>query len=234
MPERAKDLLIVDDEASTRTALAHIFSRLGYSVRCAENGLCALRMIRERLPDVMLSDLQMPEMSGFELLSVVRRRLPGIYVIAMSGAYFGNDVPHGIAADAFYQKASGIASLLKLMEVGMDVRRPHPYRSTPQVPLWVTKSHTNGSNETCVLIGCPDCMRSFEAIAEGSGLIHEAICGHCMSRVHYAIVHSNGPFPPQGVLGCQPVRRVTSVPQELLRGLVARGSEILARARSDS
>ncbi len=68
------------------------------------------------MPDIMLSDLNMPCMSGFELLSVVRHRLPSIRVIAMSGAFSGNEVPSGVAADAFYQKGSGIRALLKIIE----------------------------------------------------------------------------------------------------------------------
>ena len=47
----------------------------------------------------------MPQMSGFELLSVVRRRFPEIPVIAVSGAYeTGDRVPGGVIADAFFAK----------------------------------------------------------------------------------------------------------------------------------
>ena len=88
MPETIK-LLIVDDEPATRKLLSQIFGQMGHSVRTAQDGFSALEQIRESMPDVLLSDLHMPGMSGFELLSVVRRRLPGIYVIATSGAYRG-------------------------------------------------------------------------------------------------------------------------------------------------
>jgi len=43
-------------------------------------------------------------MSGFELLSVVRRRFPAIQLIAMSGAFSGDGIPPGVAADAFMKK----------------------------------------------------------------------------------------------------------------------------------
>ena len=56
------------------------------------------------VPDVILSDLNMPGMSGFEFLSVVRRRFPTVKVIAMSSAFAVDDIPPGVAADAFYQK----------------------------------------------------------------------------------------------------------------------------------
>jgi len=78
--------------------------------------LAALVEINEEVPEILLSDLNMPGMSGFELLSVVRRRFPAIRVVAMSGAFAGDQVPDGVAADAFYEKGNGVAVLLKTIE----------------------------------------------------------------------------------------------------------------------
>jgi CheY-like chemotaxis protein len=75
-----------------------------YSSR-ASDGFAALATIRNRVPDILVSDLNMPVMSGFELLSIVRRRFPAIAVIAMSGAHSDMAVPSGVAADAFMPKA---------------------------------------------------------------------------------------------------------------------------------
>jgi len=72
--------------------------------------------IRQEIPDVILSDLNIPGMSGFEFLSVVRRRFPGIHLIAMSGAFSGDGVQPGVAADAFYEKATSLGSLLQIVE----------------------------------------------------------------------------------------------------------------------
>jgi len=58
----------------------------------------------------------MPGMSGFELLSEVRRQFPAIQTIAMSSAFSGDVVPPGVAADAFYHKGSGVRSLLEIMQ----------------------------------------------------------------------------------------------------------------------
>lgn len=44
----------------------------------------------------------MPGMSGFELLSVIRRRFPHISTVAMSGAYAGNELRFGVIADGFF------------------------------------------------------------------------------------------------------------------------------------
>src|ERR1700731_3313212 len=116
MPLAKIRLLIVDDEPSTRMLLSQIFTELGHSVRSAEDGFSALFEIRQEIPDVILSDLNMPGMSGFEFLSVVRRRFPGIHVIAMSGAFSGDGVQPGVAAAAFYEKATSLRSLLQIVE----------------------------------------------------------------------------------------------------------------------
>jgi hypothetical protein len=58
----------------------------------------------------------MPQMSGFELLSVVRRRFPEILVVASSGAYDASEIPSGVIADAFYAKGQENSSeLLELL-----------------------------------------------------------------------------------------------------------------------
>ena len=116
MQNRRDKLLLVDDEPSIRRVLSAVLTQMGHEVRSAEDGFAALKEMHEWMPDILLSDLNMPGMSGFELLSVVRRRLPGIYVIATSGAYSGETVPHGIAADSFYEKATGMHSLLRLLD----------------------------------------------------------------------------------------------------------------------
>jgi CheY-like chemotaxis protein len=114
-PTAKVKLLIVDDEVSLRSSLSQIFTPSGHSVRSAEDGFSALGEIRKEMPDILLSDLNMPGMSGFELLSVVRRRFPAIQVIAMSGAFSGNSVPPGIVADAFYEKGTSPSTLLEMV-----------------------------------------------------------------------------------------------------------------------
>jgi CheY-like chemotaxis protein len=120
-----KTILIADDNTELRRTLSAIFAEEGYAVRQAPDGLAALAQIRNEIPDVLLSDLNMPRMSGFELISLVRRRYPGILVIAMSGT--SNDLPSDVAADAFYNKGeSSVMPLLHLVEA--------PARMTGQAP----------------------------------------------------------------------------------------------------
>lgn len=119
-------LLIVDDEPAIRTSMSLVFTELGYSVRSAEDGFSALHQIRHEQPEILLSDLNMPGMCGFELLSVVRRQFPAIHTIAMSGSFSGIEVPCGVDADAFYEKGSGMGALLQLLRTPLQMNRPAP------------------------------------------------------------------------------------------------------------
>ena len=110
-------ILVVDDEKSVRDMLSLILGAAGYKVSTAEHGFDALVQLKtSNLPDLIISDLNMPQMSGFEFLSVVRRRFPQIAVIASSGAYHSGDaVPGGIIADAFHAKGAGPIELLQMV-----------------------------------------------------------------------------------------------------------------------
>ncbi len=121
---KKRRILIVDDEPLIRMSMSCIFSGLGYSVRTAEDGLSALREICLEQPEILLSDLNMPVMSGFELLSMVRRQFPAIQTIAMSGAYSGIEVPSGVDADAFYEKGRNLEALLQLFSTPPRISRP--------------------------------------------------------------------------------------------------------------
>src|SRR5205085_6775237 len=98
-------VLVVDDDATIRESLTMLLTEEGYEVTTAAHGFDALLQLKGSLPDVITSDLNMPQMSGFEFLSVVRRRFPHIPVIAISGAFDSSEaVPGGVIADAFYAK----------------------------------------------------------------------------------------------------------------------------------
>jgi CheY-like chemotaxis protein len=68
-------LLIVDDDADARGALSGYLKKRGYEIECVPNGRQALSAILNRLPDLMVLDLYMPEMDGCGLLAIVRSYL---------------------------------------------------------------------------------------------------------------------------------------------------------------
>ena len=84
----------------------------GYDVAMAENGVSAVSHLSSTIPDLLVTDLNMPQMSGIELISHVRSRYPSISIVAMSGDYQGDAVPGGIIADRFYPKGEHPHNLL--------------------------------------------------------------------------------------------------------------------------
>lgn len=183
-------LLIVDDEESIRTSLSLVFTKLGHGVRSAGDGFAALIEIRHETPDVLLSDLNMPGMSGFELLSVVRRRFPMIRVIATSGEIFSDEVLSSVAAYAFYRKGSGLVELLNVIENALRLPERISRRNVNNsAPIWIQKNGHDASGQAFVTIACPECLRTFnQSVCSAAGTVHKTDCVHCCSLIHYATV----------------------------------------------
>jgi CheY-like chemotaxis protein len=198
MPNAQTRLLIVDDEPLIRSTMSHALTDLGYHTRSAEDGFSALREIRQQMPDILLSDLNMPGMSGFELLSVVRRRFPAVHSIAMSGAFSGDEVPSGVAADAFYQKGSSMGALLQMIGTLTQMERRAARPMSMADTIWVQRSGHNADGEAYVTIACPECLRTFTQAVDGSIFqVHGAVCIHCCNPIQYAIVEPVNGLPLQ-------------------------------------
>ena len=78
-------ILIVDDEASVRALLEKLLQRKGYKSHCVCNGIEALSFMKDNDVDLIISDVVMPKMGGFDLLQVVKDRYPKIGVVIMTG-----------------------------------------------------------------------------------------------------------------------------------------------------
>jgi hypothetical protein len=86
VPTEGGPLLVVEDDAATRALLSRELGKAGWMVREAENGRVALERIAEQRPALVLLDLLMPEMDGFEFLAALRQevREPGIPVVVIT------------------------------------------------------------------------------------------------------------------------------------------------------
>jgi EAL domain-containing protein (putative c-di-GMP-specific phosphodiesterase class I) len=84
-PERGR-ILLVDDEESLVRVLARVLTNAGYDVDTAVNGEKAVELLAAKTFDAIVSDLDMPRMSGMQLLQVVRRGDLDVPVILMTGA----------------------------------------------------------------------------------------------------------------------------------------------------
>ncbi len=83
---KEKNILVVDDEETVRDSLASILSREGYRVSMAESGDEALRILKDQPIQLVISDHNMPQMTGIEFLKLVRERHPHVLRIMLTGA----------------------------------------------------------------------------------------------------------------------------------------------------
>lgn len=109
-------VLVVDDSAVDRRFVGGVLQRDGnYQVEFAEDGAQALTMIRQSPPEIIVTDLQMPNRNGLELVTAVRMHHPGIPVILMTGHGSEN-----LAVEALHRGASGYVPKPQLGERLLD------------------------------------------------------------------------------------------------------------------
>lgn len=81
----SKTILVVDDEKEIRTLLEHVFLKEGYAVRTAECAESALKLLEKEKIHVIFLDLNLPEMNGIELCSIIRKIMPMAVIHAITG-----------------------------------------------------------------------------------------------------------------------------------------------------
>lgn len=185
-------ILVVDDEANIRESMSMLLNSAGYEVSTAQHGFDALLQLRRMKPEVIVSDLNMPQMSGFEFLSVVRRRFPEIMVIAVSGAYESADgVPGGVIADAFYAKGQHqpgdlLCAVADLIRNSASRTVSHNRQSAP---VWIPRNGKDSKGVPYIVLTCTECMRSFplSVVQEDIREIQETPCLFCTTPVRYII-----------------------------------------------
>jgi len=185
-------ILLVDDEPVIREVISNLLLEAEYAVSTAEHGFDALLQLRADLPDLIISDLNMPRMSGFEFLSIVRRRFPEIPVIAISGAYqSGDHVPGGVIADAFFAK--GQIKLKELLVTVADLIQTSAARAVDHhrhsAPVWVPRNGKDSRGVPFIVLTCTECLRSFalSVLREDIQEIQETPCLFCANPVRYVI-----------------------------------------------
>lgn len=102
------DVLVVEDSPTQAEKVRYLIEREGYRTRWAQDGRAALQMLREWRPDVVLTDIVMPEVDGYELCRTIKSdpQLEHIPVILMTTLSDPRDIVQGLAcrADAFIRK----------------------------------------------------------------------------------------------------------------------------------
>jgi len=179
-------VLIVDDNPGMRAVCSALLSSADYQVATTEDGFSALLHLAKNVPDLIICDLVLPRMSGFEFLSLVRRRFPEVRVMAMSGAFLGDSVPGGVLADAFYSKGQSPKTFLS--NVATLLRSPAPKRREEKMAaVWIPLKERDSEGNQYVVVTCPDCFRTFPLTVKvaSSPEVLVVSCFFCFYQVRY-------------------------------------------------
>jgi DNA-binding response OmpR family regulator len=78
-------ILLIDDDAMVRYAVQILLMEFGYEVSIAADGRQGMAMFRQEQPDLVITDLIMPEQEGIETIRLMKRERPAVKILAMSG-----------------------------------------------------------------------------------------------------------------------------------------------------
>jgi CheY-like chemotaxis protein len=126
-------ILIVDDEPDILVILERMLRKLNHETVLAVNGREAVRRLEEGPVDLIITDLIMPESEGIETIAAVRKRWPGVKIIAMSGGGRQSPMPYlavaaTLGADATLAKPFERSDLVDALQhvLGADVPTSSP------------------------------------------------------------------------------------------------------------
>lgn len=125
MDKSAKKILVVDDEPDLRDVLATLLNQEGYQILTANDGKMALESAKKNIPDLILMDVMMPKMNGFQALEKLKKEkltmdIPVIMVTAKSD---DKDIQEGIShfADKYITKPYDLKKLLNEVEKTLTI-----------------------------------------------------------------------------------------------------------------
>lgn len=104
MEPRNFKILIVEDQRPLRVVMTRLLQKMGHEVQAVESGSEAITLLKTYHPELLFSDISMPEMTGYELVEILRQRddLEDTYFIAMTG--FGQQSDHDQAIQAGFHE----------------------------------------------------------------------------------------------------------------------------------
>lgn len=121
MKNQTHEILVVDDEPDMIRGLARILESRGWHVRQALSGCEAVEMAIQRVPEVILMDMVMPDMNGIETCQEIRRVCGRVPVIFMSGFSLTELRAREMGASAVLRKPMDLGDLFAVLE--RSVRR---------------------------------------------------------------------------------------------------------------
>jgi chemosensory pili system protein ChpA (sensor histidine kinase/response regulator) len=119
--------MVVDDSITMRKVTGRVLERHGYEVLTAKDGVDAIEKLVDRVPDVMLLDIEMPRMDGYELATHIRndvrlRRIPIIMITSRTGEKHRQRA-FEIGVDRYLGKPYQEADLMRNVDEILEARR---------------------------------------------------------------------------------------------------------------
>lgn len=117
----SQKILVIDDDLAVRRTLQAILTAAGYEVTPADNGISGMRRYRETHPDLVITDIIMPDQEGIQTILEIRKADPEAKIIAISGGgRVGNghflDLAMALGASAMLPKPFDLDSLIKTVQ----------------------------------------------------------------------------------------------------------------------
>jgi len=115
---RNEKILIVDDSKEIRNILSTFLKEKGFEVYTAENGKKALDLTKEKVIDLIITDIRMPEMDGYQLTKKIREERPRVGIIIMTAytsIYTEGDI-RKIGADDYISKPFELINIIEKTE----------------------------------------------------------------------------------------------------------------------
>lgn len=128
-------ILVVDDDPGIRSSIASHLRDAGYLVVTAEHGRIALELFDQERPDLVLTDLAMPEVDGFEVVSTIRRRsATPIIVLSVRGSEDDRVRALDVGADDFVPKPFSVPELLARVRAQLRRAEMRPTNESLRFP----------------------------------------------------------------------------------------------------
>ncbi|MBC1220097.1 response regulator [Nostoc sp. UCD121] len=122
--ESSKKILVIEDDAVTRNIFLEVLEAQGFDTIDAEDGVAGIQKAQEHLPDLVICDIQMPDMDGYTVLARLRQdpHTAIIPFIFLTGSNTQTDVRKGmeLGADDYLTKPSSIEDLLRAIAVRLE------------------------------------------------------------------------------------------------------------------
>jgi len=151
-PQQALRILLAEDAADNRTLIEAYFKRLPYQVELAENGMVAVEKFRAGHYDLVLMDIQMPVMDGYEAVRLIRdfearSHLPPTPILALTASILEEDVQRAFEAgcNAHVVKPVRKAALLEAMSVTLAATTPATAQGSCASSLPLLRTHIAGT-----------------------------------------------------------------------------------------